>query len=384
MLLKVQYQQLQRLYLIKKSCVAIHSYIPGGIMSENHENNSNQDVNSGAATEKKSNRVHEYQEHRYGKRADDWSKDAILKIASANLSEQTKARKWGIFFKSLMSFYMFLTLGATLAFWYTVHDAGKVTGKHTSMVSIIGPISADAPASSANLIPSLQKAFKDEDTEGVIIHINSPGGSPVQSGQINDEIYRLKAAYPKIPVYTVVDDICASGGYYIAAATDKIFVDKASMIGSIGVRMDGFGFTGIMEKLGVERRSITAGSNKSLLDPFLPAKPNQKIFIEGLLGEVHQQFINVVRTGRGKRLHETDETFSGLIWNGAKGVEMGLADGLGTVESVARDVIKAEKVVDYTVQEGAVDRLVKKFGVSVGSALPGFKLEENAGMIMLN
>jgi protease IV len=214
----------------------------------------------------------------------------------------------------------------------------------------------------------------------VILRINSPGGSPVQAGQINDEIRRLRAKYPKIPLYVVVDDICASGGYYVAVAADKIFVDKASLIGSIGVLMDGFGFTGTMAKLGVERRLITAGANKGFLDPFSPLNPAQQEYAKQMVEEIHQQFIDVVRKGRGKRLKETPDTFSGLVWNGQRGVEMGLADGFGTVESVARDVIKAEDIVDYTVKENFADRLAKQFGVGAMSAL-GFSERANGASL---
>jgi protease IV len=224
----------------------------------------------------------------------------------------------------------------------------------------------------------LQDAFEDKETQGVVLRINSPGGSPVQAGQINDEIRRLRAKYPGIPLYVVVDDICASGGYYVAAAADKIFVDKASLIGSIGVLMDGFGFTGTMAKLGVERRLITAGSNKGFLDPFSPLSPAQQQYAKQMLEEIHQQFIDVVKRGRGKRLKETPDTFSGLVWNGQKGVEMGLADGYGSLESVARDVIKAEKIVDYTTRESIADRLAKRFGAGVASAWPGFSSQADS------
>jgi protease-4 len=246
------------------------------------------------------------------------------------------------------------------------------TGKHTALIDMQGVIAPDSGASADNLIPGLQEAFKDSGTQAVILRINSPGGSPVQAGQINDEIRRLRAKYPAIPLYAVVDDICASGGYYVAVAADKIFVDKASLIGSIGVRMDGFGFTGIMEKVGVERRLVTAGSNKGFMDPFSAVNPAQQEYAKQMLAEIHQQFINVVKQGRGKRLKETPDTFSGLVWNGQKGVEMGLADGFGSVESVARDIVKNENIVDFTVKEGFADRLAKRFGAGVASTFPGF------------
>lgn len=231
------------------------------------------------------------------------------------------------------------------------------------MVQMIGTIGPSSEIKAEAVIPALQAAFAAKNAKAVILRINSPGGSPVQAAMINDEIRRLRAKYPNKPVYAVVEDVCASGGYYIAAAADKIFVDKGSIVGSIGVRMDGFGFTGTMEKLGVERRSITAGENKAFLDPYSPQNPKHVEFAKELLAEVHQQFIDVVRQGRGKRLKETPEMFSGLFWTGAKSVQMGLADGFGSVGSVARDVVKAEDVRDYTVQDNIAERLAKRFGI---------------------
>ena len=302
-----------------------------------------------------------------------WERDVLEKLALSSLQEQRRARHWGIFFKTMTLAFMFLLLFMFLG-WIGKSDVDLVKGKHTAVVDLQGVIASNSEASADNIISSLQDAFKDNNTKGVILRINSPGGSPVQAGEINDEIYRLRAKYPKIPLYVVVDDICASGGYYVAAAADKIYVDKASLIGSIGVLMDGFGFTGTMAKLGVERRLITAGVNKGFMDPYSPLNPAQKAYAKQMVEEIHQQFIAVVRKGRGKRLKETPDTFSGLIWNGQRGVEMGLADGYGTVQSVARDVIKARDIVDYTVKENFADRLAKRFGMGVMSAL-GFSAE---------
>jgi protease-4 len=302
-----------------------------------------------------------------------WERDVLEKLAMSAVQEQRRARHWGIFFKLLTLGFLFLTLFAFMG-WAGKSESALTSGKHTALVDMEGVISSDSAASADNLIPSLQEAFKDKDTQGVILRINSPGGSPVQAGQINDEIRRLRAKYPAIPLYVVVGDVCASGGYYVAAAADKIFVDKASLIGSIGVLMDGFGFTGTMEKLGVERRLVTAGSNKGFMDPFSTVRPDQQEYAKQMLEQIHQQFIAVVKQGRGKRLKETPDTFSGLVWNGEAGVEMGLADGYGSVESVARDVIKAENVVDYTVKEGIADRLAKRFGAGVMSAV-GFSTQ---------
>jgi len=271
----------------------------------------------------------------------------------------------------LMFAYLFIVLLVFLG----SHDGkteAALRGKHTSLVELKGVIAADSAANADNIIGSLQDAFKDKNTQGVILRINSPGGSPVQAGAIYDEIRRLRTKYPNIPLYVVVEDVCASGGYYVAAAADKIYVNKASLIGSIGVLMDGFGFTGAMGKLGVDRRLLTAGENKGFLDPFSPLDPKQKAIAQGMLGEIHQQFIDVVRQGRGKRLKEKPEIFSGLVWTGQKGIELGLADEMGSVQSVARDVIKAENIVDYTAHEGFADRLAKKFGAGVASSLPGF------------
>ena len=303
-----------------------------------------------------------------------WERAVLEKLAMSAIQEQRRARHWNIFFRMLTFSFLFIVLFIAMG-WFDKKENALTSGKHTALVDMQGVIASDSGASADNLIPSLQEAFKDGGTQAVILRINSPGGSPVQAGQINDEIRRLRAKYPAIPLYAVVDDICASGGYYVAVAADKIFVDKASLIGSIGVRMDGFGFTGIMEKVGVERRLVTAGTNKGFLDPFSPVSTAQQEYAKQMLAEIHQQFISVVKQGRGKRLKETPDTFSGLVWNGQKGVEMGLADGYGSVESVARDVIKNENIVDFTVKEGFADRLAKRFGAGVASAFPGFSAQ---------
>ena len=297
-----------------------------------------------------------------------WERSVLEKLATSALQEQRRARHWGIFFKMLTFGYLFIILFVFIG-WFDSGEAALSTGKPTALVDMQGVIAPDSQASADNLIPSLQDAFEDENTQGVILRINSPGGSPVQAGQINDEIRRLRAKYPSIPLYAVVEDICASGGYYVAVAADRIFVDKASLIGSVGVLMDGFGFTGTMEKLGVERRLITAGENKGFLDPFSAADPAQHEYAKQMLAEIHQQFIDVVRQGRGKRLKETPDIFSGLIWNGQRSLELGLADGYGSIESVARDIIKVEKIVDFTMQESFADRLAKRFGAGVASTL---------------
>ena len=293
-----------------------------------------------------------------------WEREVLEKVLLAAIAEQRAGRRWGIFFKSA---FLLLILGGLGFAWFYNRDDGEAFGAHTALVTIDGEIESDAAGAAEVVIPALDKAFAEEEAVGVILHINSPGGSPVQAGMINDEIGRLRELYPKKPIYVVVDEICASGGYYIAAAADRIYVDKASVIGSIGVLMDGFGFTGLMDKVGVERRLLTAGENKGFLDPYSPQTPKQKAYAQSMLNEIHQQFIDAVRRGRGKRLKETPEMFSGLFWSGAKAVDMGLADDFGTVDSVARDELKAEDIVDYTEREGLEDRVLKKFGASVGA-----------------
>jgi protease-4 len=242
------------------------------------------------------------------------------------------------------------------------------SGPHSALVDLKGVIDSDGGASAEKINTSLQQAFKDKNTVGVILRINSPGGSPVQAGYMNDEIRRLRKLHPTIPIYVVVTDICASGGYYVAVAADKIFVDKASLIGSIGVIMDGFGFTGLMEKLGVERRALHAGDNKNFLDPFAPSKPEHVQQAQAMLDQVHQQFISVVKMGRGDRLHETPDMFSGLVWSGEEGVKLGLADAMGSAEYVAREVIKAPEIVDYSTKDNIAERLAKKIGAGATEA----------------
>lgn len=248
-----------------------------------------------------------------------------------------------------------------------IHPSAPTT-PHTALVEVRGEIALETEASAENLISSLKGAFEDEGAQAVVLRINSPGGSPVQAGIVNDEIRRLKVLHKK-KVYAVVEEVCASGAYYIAAAADAIYVDKASVVGSIGVLMDGFGFTGLMDKLGVERRLLTAGENKGMLDPFSPANEKQTAYAKAMLGQIHQQFIKVVREGRGDRLRETPETFSGLFWNGEDAVRMGLADGLANLDYVAREIVKAEDIIDYTPQDNVAERLAKRFGAAVGAGV---------------
>ena len=295
-----------------------------------------------------------------------WERGLIEKLAGAALKEQRRARRWGIFFKLLGFAYLTILILLVLD-WRGPEPLGA--GKHTALVDVVGVIDARGDASADRVTEALQNAFKNRNTKGVILRINSPGGSPVQAGIIYDEIRRLRGIYPNIPMYAVIEDICASGGYYIAAAADKIYVDKASIVGSIGVIMDGWGFTGTMEKLGVERRALVSGENKAFLDPFSPVDEKQKRHAQSMLDDIHKQFIDVVRKGRGKRLKESPDLFSGLLWTGERSVELGLSDGLGSVDYVAREVIKAEDIFDFTKKQDITERFAKRFGATMAGVL---------------
>jgi protease-4 len=298
-----------------------------------------------------------------------WERKVLEKLATSALQEQRRSRYWGIFFKSLTFLYLFLLLFIA-AGWFGARDMAS-PGKHTAMVQVDGVIAEGTRASSDQIMAGLQAAFKDVNTQGIVLRINSPGGSPVQAGQINDEIRRLREQYPNIPVYAVIEDICASGGYYIAVAADRIFVNRASLVGSIGVLMDGFGFSGVLDKLGVERRLLTAGDNKGFLDPFSPLDPAQRAHAQQMLNDIHGQFIEVVKRGRGDRLKPDPAIFSGLVWTGERSIELGLADALGSVDHVAREIIKAETIIDYTPRENIAERVVRRFGAASAEALWG-------------
>ena len=291
-----------------------------------------------------------------------WERATLEKLMFATLEEQRLARRWRNSVR--LAWLAFLVVMAWVAL---VHNGPTkdVSTPHTALVEIKGEIASGAEASAESVVAALRGAFEDEGAKAVVLLINSPGGSPVQAGIINDEIKRLKLKFKK-PVYAVVEESCASAAYYIAVAADKIFVDKASIVGSIGVLMDGFGFTGLMDKLGVERRLMTAGVNKGFLDPFSPQTETQRAFAQTMLDQIHKQFIEVVKTGRGARLKETPETFSGLFWSGQQAIELGLADQLGNLDFVAREIVKAEEIVDYTRRENVAERLVKRFGASIG------------------
>ena len=301
----------------------------------------------------------------------------LEKTLLASVQEQRRSRRWGIFFKSLTFLYLF----GALALFSPLMDFGKGGSRstsHTALIEVKGMIADTEAASADNIVGSLRAAFEDEKTKGVILRINSPGGSPVQSGYIYDEIRRLRAQKPDIKVYAVITDLGASGAYYIASAADQIYADKASLVGSIGVTAAGFGFVGAMEKLGVERRTYTSGEHKAFLDPFQPPKPDETAFWQGVLDTTHKQFIASVKAGRGDRLKDKDhpELFSGLVWTGEQAVGLGLVDGLGSASYVARDIIGEKEMVDYTVQESAFDRFSKKMGAGVAEQIAmwaGFK-----------
>ncbi|WP_088281643.1 S49 family peptidase [Ideonella sp. A 288] len=289
----------------------------------------------------------------------------LERLAHELLQDRRSDRRWRVFFR-----LAWLGLVAMIV-WVLFSQRGHTSapqGPHTALVEVKGEIAADTEASAEQLIAGLKNAFEDVGAKGVVIRINSPGGSPVQAGIVNDEIRRLKALHKK-KVYAVVDEMCASAAYYIAVSADEIYVDKASLVGSIGVLMDGFGFAGTMDKLGVERRLLTAGENKGMLDPFSPQNERHKAYAQAMIDQIHRQFIQVVKAGRGDRLKETRETFSGLFWNGEEAVRLGLADHLGTLDTVARDVIQAEEVIDYTPKENVAEKLARRFGASVGEGM---------------
>ena len=295
-----------------------------------------------------------------------WERELVTKLATAALREQRRARLWGIFFKLLTFAYVTVFLVMAVD-WKSADVAGGK--KYTAMVELNGIIAPGTDASAEKIVTALQAAFKDKSTQGVIVRINSPGGSPVQAQTIYDEMKRLRQKHPEIPLYAVIEDVCASGGYFVAAGADQIYVGKASIVGSIGVLMNGFGFTGLMDKLGVERRLITAGKNKGMLDPFSPVDENDVKHAREMVDDIHQQFIAVVREGRGQRLKETPDMFSGLIWTGQKSIDLGLADSIGSMEYVAREVIKAELIVDFTKKENIAEKFARRFGAGAASAL---------------
>lgn len=299
-----------------------------------------------------------------------WERKLIQELALSTIREKRAARRWSIFFRLVGLAIFALVVLLWTGLWDPIEEVAG--GSHTALIDVEGVIQSKGESSAEAIAAGLQAAFADSNTAGVVLRINSPGGSPVQAGIVYDEIRRLRAQHPDIPVYAVVEEVCASGGYYVAAAADRIYVDKASLVGSIGVLIDSFGFVGTMDKLGVERRLITAGSNKGFLDSFSPLAERDREHVQSMLDEIHAQFVAAVRTGRGDRLKEDPDTFSGLVWTGARSVEMGLADGIGSLDSVARDVIKAERIVDFSRKQNLAERLATRVGAGGAQAVLGW------------
>ncbi|MBT5229668.1 MAG: S49 family peptidase [Methylococcales bacterium] len=297
-----------------------------------------------------------------------WERALIEKMVYSAVDEQRKARRWGIFFKLFFVVYLLILLGVAVAPKLDVIS----TEAHTALVDLNGLISADSPANADDVVGALQKAFKADGVKGVILRINSPGGSPVQSEYIYAEIKRLRKKYPDVPLYAVVSELCASGGYYVAAAADKIYAQKASMVGSIGVLMNGFGVTEIMKTVGVERRLYTAGKSKGFLDPFTPVKEDDVVHIKKMLEDIHQLFIDRVREGRGKRLKENDELFTGLIWTGEQAKALGLIDEFASPGYVAREIIGEEDIINYTSKGTLIDQFADKLGTHAGASVLDF------------
>ena len=295
-----------------------------------------------------------------------WERRVITKLAQASLNEQKRARRWSIFFKFLVFAYITFVL-----FMFLEPDMSKaqMAEKHSALVELQGIIADDETASADNIISALRSAFEDAKTKGIILRINSPGGTPVQAGYIYDEIVRLRGQYPETPLYAVVSDMAASGGYYVASAADEIYASKSSIVGSIGVRMDSFGVVEAMKKLGIESRLLTAGENKALMDPFSPVDEDARKHLQSMIDEIHQQFIDAVKEGRGERLQESDDLFTGLIWTGVEALEYGLIDKIGSASFVAREVIGAEDIVEYSVEEDVLERLVDRLGASTAKTL---------------
>jgi len=296
-----------------------------------------------------------------------WERQAIVELAQAGLKEQRRARRWGIFFKLFFAvylvFFLIAVVGSNKSERLMLHE------RHTALVKLSGIIADGEDASANNVVSGLRAAFENENSAAVILSINSPGGSPVQSAYINNEIIRLRELHPTKPIYAVISDICASGGVYVAVAADKIFANESSIVGSIGVRMDGFGLEEAIDKLGIERRLLTAGEHKAILDPFSPVNPVEKQHIQSMLDEIHQEFIDRVKEGRGDRLSDDPKLFSGLFWTGSKAMELGLVDGLGSAGYVAREVVGVENIIDYSYREDILQRLAGRIGQTLASEL---------------
>lgn len=298
-----------------------------------------------------------------------WEQDLLKRFAFEVLREQRAARRWGIFFKLLLMFYLIGVVAVGMGLGSDAGGTFSAASRITAVVNLNGVIGPDLPGSAENVNKGLRAAFADKRTAAVVLRINSPGGSPVQSGQINDEIFRLKQKHPGVKVYAAIEDVCASGAYYVASAADQIYADKGSIVGSIGVRMDSFGFVDALARLGVERRLLTAGEHKGFLDPFLPVKDEEQQHVANMLGEIHEQFINTVKKGRGDRLKPGADLFNGFVWTGERSLELGLVDALGSAEFVARDIVKADTLVDFSSKENVFEQVGRKFGTQLGASI---------------
>lgn len=296
-----------------------------------------------------------------------WERALINRVAVEFLRQQQRARRWGLVLKVGLLAYVIL-LSVTLVV-DGLGDSMGATGEHAALIKVEGLIADKTSASAERIIEGLHQAFEADKVKAIILSINSPGGSPVQSGYVFDEIRRLREIYPDRPVYAVAADVCASGAYYIASAADAIYVDRATLIGSIGVRMDSFGFQRALDELGIQRRLLTAGEHKGILDPFSDFDDWDREFIQGLLDNLHQQFITAVKEGRGDRLQGGDELFSGLFWTGQESLELGLSDGLGSAASVAREIVGTEKVIDYSQQRDLLERFAERVGTTLANRL---------------
>ncbi len=296
-----------------------------------------------------------------------WERELVEKLSTASLNEQRRTRRWNIFFKLLFFSYIFFLLYLAMQD-SQLADASRAK-QHTAVVEVDGLISDATKASADNIIEGLRDAFEDDKTRGVVLRINSPGGSPVQSDYVYREIKRLRALHKDIPVHAVIVDVGASGAYYIASAADNIYVNPSSIVGSIGVLMNGFGFTGAMEKLGVERRLLTAGESKGMLDPFTPLQEDEVAHVKELLNNIHQQFIGAVKEGRGERIKDDPQLYTGKFWTGEQSIELGLSDAIGDVDYVAREVIKVEDVVNYTPKPDFLKRFADRLGASMANVL---------------
>jgi protease-4 len=299
-----------------------------------------------------------------------WERSVLEKVALASVIEQRRTRRWNIFFKLLLLTYIIFISSLAMSPMSDVSTLSK--GPHTAMVDVKGIIVSGGEADAESIIKSLKNAVKDPNTKGIVLRVNSPGGSPVQSSYVYEAIRELKNTHPTLPIYAVVEDLCASGCYFIASAADKIFVNQSSIVGSIGVVMNGFGFTDTMKSLGVERRLYTAGEHKGFLDPFSNVKPAEKAHVQGMLNDIHTEFIESVKSGRGERLAENPDLFSGLVWAGSESIELGLTDAIGDVRSVAKNEIGEEKIVDFTAQQPFLEKLAKSMGAATASFMANF------------